>query len=97
MPTPTKPETPKIVVEDGRVTYKDKAYEINSEGVNSLELIEAMYQEDAISVLRISLLPESYAELREDLKDPETGFTPLSAFMDFMGAFASAVRPTKKA
>lgn len=97
MPTPTKPETPKIVVENGHVVYNGKTYAISDEGVNSLELIEAMYQEDAVAVLRISLTQEAYTALREDLKDPETGFTPLSAFMDFMGAFASAVRPTKRA
>ncbi len=100
VPAPQAVPAPVVTVpKPGDVThvdYKGGRYEINKAGANSLELIEAMQDENIIGAIKIALTTDGYAAARKDLKDPETGFTSIESFTEFLEVFAAAVRPTEK-
>lgn len=92
----TPPPAANEPIKASHVDYGGHTYEINPAGANSLELVEAMQDEDIIGALKIAFTPDAYKQARVDLKDPDTGFTSIDTFTKFLEAFAAAVRPTEK-
>lgn len=66
------------------INYEGETYELQSAAVNSLEFLEAMREDDVIGLVQLAITPAGYNRLKDQLRDPETGFCPLEKFKEFL-------------
>lgn len=66
------------------ITFKGQKYTLLSDNIATLDFLEAMRNDDIIGVIVLAIGQEGYQRLKEQLKDKDTGLSPLSGLMSFM-------------
>lgn len=77
-------DTPTLV-KSYTVDFEGQEYTLDAVAVNSLEFLEAMRDDDLVGVIQMAITREGYLKLKDQLRDADTGYTPLERLRDFMG------------